>query len=145
MRLIITGHDHEGRSIIESDRIVADEGMPSIFTTAARAAEPGVATAPHIDVVPDSGAASWVFVDVPPEEQMRAALAAGIVGIDADGWHTTPTVDYVMIMNGSIFLALDTQEVELQAGDCVVQQGTRHAWRNRTDTRVRMACVMIAR
>ena len=151
MRLIITGHDRDGRSIVESDRVIADEGMQSIFTTAGctpdpvASTAPAAAAAPHIDIVPDSGAASWVFVDVPPEEQLRAALAAGVVGIDAEGWHTTPTVDYVMIMNGSIFLALDTQEVELYAGDCVVQQGTRHAWRNRTDTRVRMACVMIAR
>ena len=144
MRLIITGHDGQGRSIVESDQLLPDEGMRVISTTTGIGQSVGAATgAPHIDTVPESGAASWVFVDVPPEEQLRAALAAGVVGIDAEGWHTTPTVDYVMIVNGSISLALDTQEIELHAGDCVVQRGTRHAWRNRTDAAVRMACVMI--
>lgn len=146
MRLITTGHDGEARSIVASDDLIPDQGMRTIFTTTGIGdVSAAVTRAPHIDTVPASGSVSWVFVDVPPEEQLRAALAAGVVGIDADGWHTTPTVDYVMIMNGSIFLALDTQEIELQAGDCVVQQGTRHAWHNRTDSPVRMACVMIRR
>jgi mannose-6-phosphate isomerase-like protein (cupin superfamily) len=144
MRLIITGHDDDGRSTVASDRLLPDEGMRVLSTTTGIGKGTGVAAAaPHIETVPESGAASWVFVDVPPEAQLRAALASGVVGIDAEGWHTTPTVDYVLILNGTISLALDTREVELHAGDCVVQQGTRHAWRNRTESPVRMACVMI--
>jgi hypothetical protein len=42
-----------------------------------------------------------------------------------------------------VFLALDTGEVELHAGDCVVQRATRHAWRNRTDRPARIAAVMM--
>ena len=145
MRLIVTGHDDLGRSIVVSDQQLADTGMVSLFT--ANFAEPDVVVAaadPHIASVPTSGSASWMLVDVSPEDQMRAALAQGVVGIDADGWHTTPTIDYVQITNGTITLALDTAEVELHAGDCVVQRATRHAWRNHTTAPVRLAALMVS-
>jgi mannose-6-phosphate isomerase-like protein (cupin superfamily) len=45
----------------------------------------------------------------------------------------TDTVDYITILSGEIWLVLDTGvEVHLTPGDCVVQNGTRHAWHNRT-------------
>lgn len=145
MRLIVTGHDNLGRSIVVSDQHLAESGMVSLFT--ANLADPDVvvaAAAPHIASVPNSGSVSWMFVDVSPEDQMRAALAQGVVGIDADGWHTTPTIDFVHITSGTIMLALDTIEVELHAGDCVVQRATRHAWRNTTATPVRLAALMVS-
>ena len=36
-------------------------------------------------------------------------------------------------LEGEITLVLDTQEVQLKAGDTVVQRGTNHAWSNRSD------------
>jgi mannose-6-phosphate isomerase-like protein (cupin superfamily) len=143
MRVVITGHDAEGRSTVVSDEQRPDRGMVRVFTTGAGSGDLGPRSTDHIDALPPEGAASWFFVDISPEAQMRASLARGVAGIDPDGWHATPTVDYLLIVNGSVVLALDTGEVELHAGDCVVQRGTRHAWRNRTDTPVRMACVMV--
>jgi uncharacterized cupin superfamily protein len=67
-----------------------------------------------------------------------------IEGIEADGFHTTQTVDYVMVLEGEIALELDTGEVMLGPGDCVVQRGTRHAWRNRSDGPVKMVAVMVS-
>jgi mannose-6-phosphate isomerase-like protein (cupin superfamily) len=47
------------------------------------------------------------------------------------GMHTTDTVDYVTVLSGEVSLELDNAEqVHLRPGDCVVQNGTRHAWRN---------------
>jgi hypothetical protein len=43
-----------------------------------------------------------------------------------------------------VSLQLDDGEVALCAGDCVVQRGTRHAWRNRSGRPVRMAAVMLS-
>ena len=144
MRVVITGHDAEGRSIVVSDEQVPDRGMVRVFTTGSDPADFGPpSSGAHVEAVPDPGAASWFFVDISPDARMRASLAQGVVGIDAEGWHATPTVDYLLVTNGSVVLALDTVEVELHAGDCVVQRGTRHAWRNRTDTPVRLACVMV--
>jgi quercetin dioxygenase-like cupin family protein len=37
------------------------------------------------------------------------------------------------VLSGEVWLELDDgAEVHLQPGDCVIQNGTRHAWRNRS-------------
>ena len=85
--------------------------------------------------------------EVPPDAVIRermAANAGAVPGLEPDGFHTTDTVDYVMVLEGEIFLELDTGEVLLHPGDCVVQRSTRHAWRNRTGAPVKMAAVMIS-
>jgi uncharacterized cupin superfamily protein len=85
--------------------------------------------------------------DVPPDSSMRermASVVGQIPGMEADGFHTTNTVDYVMVLEGEITLELDTGEVALGPGDCVVQRSTRHAWRNRSDRPVRMVAVMLS-
>jgi mannose-6-phosphate isomerase-like protein (cupin superfamily) len=51
------------------------------------------------------------------------------------------TLDFCVVTQGEIVLVLDTQEVQLKAGDIVVQRGTRHAWSNRS---ARPAVVAIA-
>ena len=45
----------------------------------------------------------------------------------------TRTLDFCLVIEGSITLVLDTAEVHLSAGDTVVQRGTNHAWSNRSD------------
>ena len=50
---------------------------------------------------------------------------------DAPGFHTTDTVDYCIVVRGEMTLELDDgQKVRLKQGDSVVQNGTRHRWRN---------------
>ena len=44
----------------------------------------------------------------------------------------TRTLDFCLVLEGEITLVLDTEEVELKAGDTVVQRGTNHAWSNRS-------------
>jgi len=49
----------------------------------------------------------------------------------APGMHTTDTIDYGVVVRGEMTLELDDgQKVHLRQGDCVVQNGTRHRWRN---------------
>lgn len=63
---------------------------------------------------------------------------------DGSGMHTTPTVDYGIVLTGRIWLELDEGEKKLlQEGDCVIQNGTRHAWRNPFPEPCFMAFVMI--
>jgi len=46
------------------------------------------------------------------------------------GMHTTDSVDYGIVLEGRITLELDDGITEeLEAGDIVIQNGTRHAWR----------------
>src|SRR5437868_5419542 len=49
----------------------------------------------------------------------------------APGMHTSDTVDYCVVVRGEMTLELDDgARVHLRQGDCVVQNGTRHRWRN---------------
>lgn len=45
----------------------------------------------------------------------------------------TRTLEHCLILEGEITLVLDTEEVDLKAGDIVVQRGTNHAWSNRSE------------
>lgn len=44
----------------------------------------------------------------------------------------TRTLDFCLVLEGEITLVLDTEEVQLTAGDTVIQRGTNHAWSNRS-------------
>lgn len=60
------------------------------------------------------------------------------------GMHTTPTVDYDIVLDGEVWLELsDGREVKLVAGDIAVQHGTRHAWRNKSDRPATVAAILI--
>ncbi|MGA8051728.1 MAG: cupin domain-containing protein [Burkholderiales bacterium] len=49
------------------------------------------------------------------------------------GMHTSDSIDFGYVIPGSIWLELDDGTMkELRAGDTYVQNGTRHAWRNRS-------------
>jgi quercetin dioxygenase-like cupin family protein len=49
----------------------------------------------------------------------------------APGMHTSDTIDYCIVVRGEMTLELDDgAKVHLGQGDCVVQNGTRHRWRN---------------
>lgn len=57
------------------------------------------------------------------------------------GMHATDTVDYDIILSGELWMELDDGvEVHLTPGDCVIQNGTRHAWRNRSTKN----CIMLS-
>lgn len=63
------------------------------------------------------------------ERRMPGAVAA--MEPDAGpGMRTTDSIDYVLVASGEITLELDDEQAVLRAGDVVVQNGTRHAWRN---------------
>ena len=63
---------------------------------------------------------------------------------DAPGMHTTDTIDFVDVISGEVWLELDDgKEVHLRAGDTVVENGTRHAWRNNSSEPCQMvACIV---
>jgi quercetin dioxygenase-like cupin family protein len=48
--------------------------------------------------------------------------------------HTTPTIDFEVVLAGEAILELDDgATVHLRTGDTVVQNGTRHRWANPGD------------
>jgi mannose-6-phosphate isomerase-like protein (cupin superfamily) len=96
-----------------------------------------------LTIPPDGAAAVPEDVDVAAELARLERVAPGMMaGDDPDdpGMHATDSVDYVYVASGTVWLDLaDGETVELRAGDTVVQQGTRHAWRNRGDE----PCVLV--
>jgi len=63
---------------------------------------------------------------------------------NGSGMHRTNTVDYGIVLSGQIWLELDNGvKKKLQPGDFVIQNGTRHAWRNEFEEPCLMAFIMI--
>lgn len=98
-------------------------------------------------IVPGVGGTQFMVVAFPPDRVMMSPsfnpAAAGEENLrhapglaekfepDNPGMHTTDTIDYGIVLRGEIWLELDGGRVEhLRAGDVIVQNGTRHAWRN---------------
>jgi quercetin dioxygenase-like cupin family protein len=88
------------------------------------------------------GQTSWRIATVPPEVVMRQYLASGIPGLDEKGFHSSKTVNYIMVLDKPLTLALDDGEFDLQPGDLVVQRATRHAWFNRGDEPAHLLILM---
>jgi len=99
-------------------------------------------------VVPGPGGTSLHFVTLPPgsvfadpsfdaqaaqdEALVRLPGLAGHFETEDPAMHKTNTVDYSIVYDGEIWMELDDGEtVHLKSGDVVVQNGTRHAWRNK--------------
>lgn len=75
------------------------------------------------------------------DEFVRSALAPW-ADPDEPGMHRTATIDYDIVLEGTIGLELDNgAEVRLEPGDVVVQNGTRHRWHNRGNTIARVLAV----
>ena len=78
------------------------------------------------------------------ELQQKLPGLAEVLELDNPGMHTTDTVDFDVILSGEVYLELDDgAEVLLKAGDCVVQNGTRHAWRNRSSQNCIIAVTLV--
>jgi hypothetical protein len=106
-------------------------------------------------VVPGPGGTSLHFVTFPPGSVFadpsfdgKAAQEEALVRLrgladhfekEDPGMHRTNTVDYSIVYDGEIWLELDDAEtLHLKRGDVVVQNGTRHAWRNKSTKPVTM-------
>jgi quercetin dioxygenase-like cupin family protein len=99
----------------------------------------------HVYTVPPQHSQTSRRLSVEDERELEEQLPgrAAYMESDQDGMHRTPTVDLICILSGEISLELDAQEVHLREGDCVVQNGTRHAWRNKGDRPCTMAVVLV--
>jgi mannose-6-phosphate isomerase-like protein (cupin superfamily) len=123
----------------------------------------GDAVRPWMQLHPMGGGISFKHIVLPPAAAAaRLAMTAPDVGNemavrvpgmrttghhdpDDPAIHRTDTIDLDVIVEGEIELALpDGGPVRLSAGDCIVQRGTWHKWRNVGDTPARFTAVMLA-
>lgn len=121
-RRVVTGLDAEGRSCILIDGPVPcdDRGASQLVwrAPALPADNSGAedASVPFSTALMKDGSAGFSIAQLPP----------GIPRF----MHATDTLDYLVILSGTLVLETETGEVNLGPGDCVVQRGTAHAWRN---------------
>jgi mannose-6-phosphate isomerase-like protein (cupin superfamily) len=58
--------------------------------------------------------------------------------------HTTPTVDYIVLLSGEISLVLDEGDaIELKPFDAIVQRAANHSWVNTGREPALLMCVMV--
>ena len=58
--------------------------------------------------------------------------------------HRTDSIDYAVVISGSIDMELDEETVRLRQGDVLVQRGTIHNWVNRGTEPCIIAICLIA-
>jgi hypothetical protein len=156
-RRIVTGNAN-AKSVVQSDEPMPAyvfKTVPGYEHTLiwVNAATPDLSKEQRFDSYPDSvvpgpGGTSLHFVTFPPgsvfadpsfdgaaaqeEALVRLRGLADHFEKEDPGMHKTNTVDYSVVYDGEIWLELDDAEtLHLKRGDVVVQNGTRHAWRNK--------------
>jgi mannose-6-phosphate isomerase-like protein (cupin superfamily) len=78
------------------------------------------------------------------EIQQKLPGMLDVLERDHPGMHTTDTVDFDVVVSGEVYLELDDgAEVLLKTGDCVIQNGTRHAWHNRSSDKCLIAVTLL--
>lgn len=154
VRRVVTGLTPEARS-----SVVVDEAVEPITMALAPGAEfhrlwgcdqppslPTDGAAPAVaSWFPPPGGARFAMVTLPasptappsvePDAAVREAAEKlpGLLDTFEDDMvtHTSDTIDLGFVVSGEVLLDLDEgPPVHLRAGDCYVQNGTRHRWRN---------------
>ncbi len=172
IRRVVTGH-REGKAVVVGDgkppRSHAYTNIPGMQWSFAWAtlAQPHItaeaeaeAVSSETTLIPPLGQTRLLFLQVPPDAwamrkdfdpaaavaemmEQQPDMAATFEG-GAPGFHRTDSIDYVIVLDGEIVLELDDQqEVLLKEHDVLVQAGTRHAWRNRSDRTATIAVVLV--
>ncbi len=145
LRRVVTGINPAGRSGIVSDGPAPISWCTELWATSNDQPLGFEPTEIKPTLLPPAKGTRWRVVDLPPDSVVRQSLQTAVTeGVSEDGWHTTNTVDYVLILEGDVTLELDESKVELHPGDCVVQRATNHAWRNHGTIPVRLFAVMIS-
>ena len=160
VRRVVTGHGPDGKAVFVSDEPVSPvepallpgSAFHLLWGGDAPAHFPDDGTRPDaptyfppvggfrfglFTLPPDGGAG------VPADLDIEAALAeleeklpglAGHMERGDPGMHTTATIDFEVVLSGSVNLELDDgAKVTLSPGDTVIQNGTRHRWSNPGD------------
>lgn len=169
---VVTGHNAEGRAVVTSagplPTVVEIAAIPGtvfheVWSTAQSPAVVDNGPDPTLGPLvlpPPQGGTRIRFVDIPPDtpeflargaERMHDAFsqigdaAASTVKTDSPHplMHRTESVDYGVVIEGTLTLVLDEGEVPLRPGSVVVQRGTNHAWANRSGAPCRMLFVLV--
>jgi quercetin dioxygenase-like cupin family protein len=139
IRRIVTTHDKTGKAVVMLEAVASNHKWSGhgnvstmIWSTDQTPAELwsdedyGARIVPR---QPPAMGSRFAIIDMPPR-------SPGFM-------HRTDTLDYVICLDGTIDMDMDDSTVTLQAGDVLVQQGTNHAWVNRSRAKARVAFVLL--
>ena len=125
-RRIVTGVDAQGRSVVESDQPIIPADAP-----ADKPASADFWVTRHLPTalggqLEPSG--DWKGGNQAPPGGVIGRILTWPSGFSYRR-HTTPTMDFIIVISGQLELVLDSETRVLVAGDVAVQRGTPHAWR----------------
>jgi mannose-6-phosphate isomerase-like protein (cupin superfamily) len=168
IRRVVTGHDPSGKATIASDALVEPDAIPELgfqfiklWGADVPQAFPDSGQVPEYkDYFPPRMGYRFGIFTIPPGRQSPLPTEVRVAAFQrmeqlfpglsshmepaAPGMHTSDSVDFGYVLSGSICLELDDgTERELRAGDTYVQNGTRHAWRNRTEQPCSILVVLV--
>ena len=166
IRRVVTGHDEHGKAVVLSDGPAGNVTFRKVggfISTVLWAVDETPADISgtkdladrEVPLAPPANSTVLRIVDFPPAtpERLRDAdmareMGAGVHVPDRKTqphpfMHRTRSLDYALIMSGEIDMLLDESSVHVKAGDVVIQQGTNHAWVNRSQEICRIAFIMI--
>jgi hypothetical protein len=171
LRRIVAGYDESGRAVVASDGppprqhdFVHVPGLSQALVWATDSTSPPLdgtdPTPAAASFLPGPGGTRLIVGRIPPESSLAGEdfdpVAAGaetaehLPGLadtldpDNPGFHTTPTVDYTVVLEGEVWLALsDGSETLARRGDIVIQNATPHAWHNRSDAPAMILGVLV--
>ena len=139
VRRVVTGHDKNGRAIVQIDEIAQNvvEGRPG-----AEAAVVWTSEGFPVDNDGDADAAIRKVGTTLENGTVFRVVSFG-PGVAARN-HRTDSIDYATVISGEIDMELDGTTVHLKAGDVLVQRGTIHNWVNKGTAPCIIAFVLIA-
>ena len=169
VRRVVTGHTADGKATVASDKEVEAITLSAfdigefhrLWGADALPTFPDDGSPrPMQAYFPPVGGIRFGLFSVPPEQAEPPAQADLEMGLreleekfpgmlhvmeqDNPGMHTTNTIDFEYVISGEVWLELDGGvQVHLRPGDTVVQNGTRHAWRNKGSEPCRMVVCMV--
>ena len=140
VRRVVTGHDDKGRAIVKIDEVAQHwrEGRPggmvcNIWTTDTMPANNSQDA--------DGGMREGKFTMIPNGSVFRILHFAP--GLERR-MHRTDSIDYLIVMEGEIYMELDDGVmVHIKRGDVMVQRGTIHNWINRGTEPCVLAVILI--
>ena len=158
VRTVVTGHDAKGRAVFVQDAKIDGTPIPGLGELAflwnadEPATYPNAGTNPAAPgIFPPLGGIRFIigtrlpgaFIAPKPSPEMHLDEGDGPGGAH-DGFHRTDTTDFGVVLSGTMALELDDgAEVVLNAGDVLIENGTRHRWRVVGDVPATLASFLI--
>jgi len=129
VRRVVTGHDARGRAVIRSDESLETETIPSGDAAFALMWTTATVPADNNDEVDGREREAGLTIHQGSVIRIVDMLPGG-----TSPMHRTNSIDYGILIAGEVELELDDGvKTILRPGDIVVQRGTMHLWRNRSD------------